>query len=827
MLRQEQKPIQLVGATDYTGGTNGSINIPQASLGSVISTQNCTLCAWIYIPNAPSGNNNVFSFADGTHFQSFLTGVTPNHFGLNVDASGLITWTGLVLASWTFVYMTGTPSVATGNSRRPTTGWDAGGTRAPSATTTGMTLIVGNNFGAAIALQGYICHYQARSYPMSQSDLFRQSSQLAPINEAGLVSYKPMRGVWETTRDQAINRLWTSSGSLKTISRGPPVPELSNPKSFSLLLGASSQTFSPPGIVEDNPLGLASGAAGLSPPGIAVDNPLGIPSGASGAAPPAIPTEATFSAPSGASNVAPPAISTDEVLSNTAFGSSLSPPGIGAEDKQSLSGTLILGLSDVGIYSSEVFGQKTLSPNLSPPGIPPAEVLVSNINSALSGVGIDPSEVVAPGALGLGLAPGVIPSSEVLGPEVAALALTPAGIGSDEQLSPAATGAIAAAVGIPSGEVQSSETLSSTLTSVGIPPAEAVAASIIVIAVSVVPIGPDEALCKLTTNVTGAWAPIVNAEPQSPGAFGASLVATGIAPDEMLSRDALSAAGTLPGLGGDEVLDLAKEAIAGAPPGIGSDTPLGQSSVAPGVLLVGIGIDPSEALGALRAAVGPAPVPASSLLFGGGGEDNDGWSPDEYAAHVSGARKVLDHPGLDEYVRISNRVFDSALDFLVKGRAGVSKVAGDFDIEVRGPAAGKKEADYVVVPIGKYGSDVRTAAAGRVTFVVDKAKGGLCAQVKGDDGNHYLHVGLSESVGSPRWVRAGEVIGKMGALGEITDLSVRESVAAARAGSDAGYNFDTLLVGSCVSLVFLVLGQPEIATVTFIGALLYARRWKS
>jgi murein DD-endopeptidase MepM/ murein hydrolase activator NlpD len=56
---------------------------------------------------------------------------------------------------------------------------------------------------------------------------------------------------------------------------------------------------------------------------------------------------------------------------------------------------------------------------------------------------------------------------------------------------------------------------------------------------------------------------------------------------------------------------------------------------------------------------------------------------------------------------------------------------------------------------------------GNVTYG-DGGGGGMGAYIAGDDGNRYVYYHLSQYVGPPRHVTAGEVIGKVGATGDAT-----------------------------------------------------------
>jgi murein DD-endopeptidase MepM/ murein hydrolase activator NlpD len=56
---------------------------------------------------------------------------------------------------------------------------------------------------------------------------------------------------------------------------------------------------------------------------------------------------------------------------------------------------------------------------------------------------------------------------------------------------------------------------------------------------------------------------------------------------------------------------------------------------------------------------------------------------------------------------------------------------------------------------------------GDVTYG-DGGGGGMGAYIQGDDGNRYVYYHLSQYVGPPRHVTAGEIIGKVGATGDAT-----------------------------------------------------------
>jgi murein DD-endopeptidase MepM/ murein hydrolase activator NlpD len=65
------------------------------------------------------------------------------------------------------------------------------------------------------------------------------------------------------------------------------------------------------------------------------------------------------------------------------------------------------------------------------------------------------------------------------------------------------------------------------------------------------------------------------------------------------------------------------------------------------------------------------------------------------------------------------------------------------------------------------GTSELAVVSGSVTYG-DGGGGGMGAYIAGDDGNRYVYYHLSQYVGSPRHVGAGEVIGKVGQTGDAT-----------------------------------------------------------
>jgi murein DD-endopeptidase MepM/ murein hydrolase activator NlpD len=68
---------------------------------------------------------------------------------------------------------------------------------------------------------------------------------------------------------------------------------------------------------------------------------------------------------------------------------------------------------------------------------------------------------------------------------------------------------------------------------------------------------------------------------------------------------------------------------------------------------------------------------------------------------------------------------------------------------------------------GPTGTPELAVVSGDVTYG-DGGGGGMGAYIQGDDGNRYVYYHLSQYVGPPRHVTAGEVIGKVGATGDAT-----------------------------------------------------------
>ena len=333
---------------------------------------------------------------------------------------------------------------------------------------------------------------------------------------------------------------------------------------------------------------------------------------------------------------------------------------------------------------------------------------------------------------------------------------------------------------------------------------------------------------------------IPSAEAWPPGAVSLSLLPSGIPSAEAWPSAAVDIDLLPPGVPSSEAWPSAGTALGLSPPGIPSAEGFPASIVA--LALSPPGIPGSEALAETLSKTPPTPVGTNPLLLLGGWEPP--WGPDEFAAYASGTSWELGYPERPEVGTYPPHPPDdigtSIIDFLLSGvrapgrtslsseiipiKSKTGAISGDTDRSLGDPGKPeKKDADYLIVPVGPQGSIVRAVAAGKVEFVVDPKEKTLSAVVRGDDGNRYLHAALGQSTGkSGRWVRAGEPIGTLDRTRMPNAAALNQLVRGASTRARERHALpDRFHYDLCVSVVFLVVGQPVLSVIP-LGALLYS-----
>ena len=198
-------------------------------------------CAWCYFPVVPSGFNPIFSVDDGTNpvlftFYGSATQLTLLCGGYNTS------FLAPLAKTWYFFSVSQVGTTASLYAR--TKGGDITVYTCPaySNANTPNTYIASDGFGDAQPTM-YIAGSKIFNYAKSTAGMLRESLQLAPLDDRGMLSYLPFRGGWDTSDQVLLGRKWINTGTLKNARIAPPVPEIINPKTFVYLSsGAVAQS---------------------------------------------------------------------------------------------------------------------------------------------------------------------------------------------------------------------------------------------------------------------------------------------------------------------------------------------------------------------------------------------------------------------------------------------------------------------------------------------------------------------------------------------------------------------------------------------------------
>jgi len=212
---------------DWTSDTTSGITISTSKLNGLTSTS-LTVLFWLY---QPAGKGNwLWEITD--QLGNYITILSNNTAGqyLVFTSGNNITVGNWNIKEWTAIGLTLSGTTGIGYFRNIKSKWTSGTNTMPSFTAN--TVCMGNLFQLSAGGVGYTAGLKMWSFPMTATQLFAESQQLAPLCTRGLVSYCPERNTGSSAVDEY--RLsnsqgssgWVKSGTIKNAFRGPPIPEV-------------------------------------------------------------------------------------------------------------------------------------------------------------------------------------------------------------------------------------------------------------------------------------------------------------------------------------------------------------------------------------------------------------------------------------------------------------------------------------------------------------------------------------------------------------------------------------------------------------------------
>jgi len=211
----------------YQPGVNFSTAATNLSIATPVSPTNFTLCFWLF-PTTLSASWCLCSIDNGTDFVIIQENGT-NTINIWVDGTASASAATLAANVWRFIAMTanGTSSIVYTRTVQGsfTTASVAAVTASPFASS---TLYINKDNAGDAGLIGTYAGIKAFRHGMVQSEIIRESQQLAPVAK-DCAAYLPMR--WSPPRaayDEVSGKTWASSGTLaKSFPSLPlPVPEI-------------------------------------------------------------------------------------------------------------------------------------------------------------------------------------------------------------------------------------------------------------------------------------------------------------------------------------------------------------------------------------------------------------------------------------------------------------------------------------------------------------------------------------------------------------------------------------------------------------------------
>lgn len=223
-----------------TNTTSGSLKIAT----SPVSPTNFTATAWFYYAASPTTGWQALDVDDGSHFvgigssgTGFIIGAQSENNALTVplfEAANASPTVGV----WYFVYLvSGASNWIAGGRKGPYGSWIVS-TAANTAATTGTSLYVnGDGLGDA-NFPGLMCGVKWWAAQLSQQELMREATQLAPVSNGALISYMPfLAGRREELGNPGL--AWALTGSLSVAAVPAPVPEVISRRAFWQIVPAS------------------------------------------------------------------------------------------------------------------------------------------------------------------------------------------------------------------------------------------------------------------------------------------------------------------------------------------------------------------------------------------------------------------------------------------------------------------------------------------------------------------------------------------------------------------------------------------------------------
>jgi|SRR5579859_230515 len=221
-------------------GTFRSVDLSTSSTDKInftipnFSQTSFTIMIWYYMVSQQSSFTPVvISVSDGTNFSSLQIATNSQIPAINnpfASSSSSLTFT---LKKWYNLALVGSPTANTMYIRTRSTNYTVTSIHSAISGTNNVTTI-----GPAT---GYVSACKTWTYPLTASDLLRESMQRAPLsNTTKLVSYLPLADSGSALTDDVCSRALTKSGTVKTALVGPPIPEVLNPKRFFFLTPATT-----------------------------------------------------------------------------------------------------------------------------------------------------------------------------------------------------------------------------------------------------------------------------------------------------------------------------------------------------------------------------------------------------------------------------------------------------------------------------------------------------------------------------------------------------------------------------------------------------------
>src|SRR5260370_34403610 len=215
---------------DFSLPNNNSsqLSIPIASLGAM-TANSFTMMGWFFKPAAVSGNDSeAFMLFDSTHahFISIRIGSLNQQLTAHSDAASLSNFFDCTPnATWYFFCLASDATNGFSAARKRGTKLTTGTFATTSGSPLPDTYRISNTLTDVENWQGYIAGVKTWDRRLSSADVLRESMQLAPVIDGGLVSYLRMDGggAGQVNRDEACSKVWSRNGTIATQNISPAV----------------------------------------------------------------------------------------------------------------------------------------------------------------------------------------------------------------------------------------------------------------------------------------------------------------------------------------------------------------------------------------------------------------------------------------------------------------------------------------------------------------------------------------------------------------------------------------------------------------------------